>query len=300
MREISFLENKFEKCVIALGFFDAVHIGHECVLSECVLQAKEMHVTPFAFTFDNNPCTYVKQKTERLISSFDERLKRFSSIGIEAVLSAPCEESFFELTPIQFLEKLKAFGALGIVCGRDYTFGAGGKGDVFTLEQYCSKNDIKLFVVNEKQVNDNKVSSSTIKDLIKTGDINQANKLLGYNYSISGTVIKGRGDGGKYLFPTMNLSLPNEKVLPKTGVYYTKAKIDDKTYKSITNVGAHPTFNDVTENIETYVLDFTGDLYGKHVEIEFIDYLREIKKFDSVDDLKAQISHDIALVRSKV
>ena len=301
MKEVSFFEKNNDKCVIALGFFDAVHIGHVDVLSSCVDMATSFNVMPFAFTFLGNPADYFENKESCLLCNYKERLNKFSSLGIKGVLCAPCEKKFFDIEAIDFLNALRErFSVVGIVCGQDYTFGSGGKGSVSLLKSFCEENNISLKIVDEKKVDGEKIGSSLIKRLVSIGEMQKANYLLGYNFSISGVVEKGRGDGHKHVYPTINLPIPLGKVVPKSGVYLSNVVVQEKTYLSITNVGAHPTFNDDKFNVETFILDFDADLYGKEVSVEFIEYMREIVKFDTPNDLKAQITKDIAYARSKI
>lgn len=298
MIKVSFFDNYSKNTVLSLGFFDAVHLGHVKVLSACVELSKKLKSTPFAFTFESDPSNFVSSKSEKLICPLSERMEKFSSLGIQGVLCAPCEKRFFDISPLEFLRKLKTdFSVKGIVCGYDYTFGAGKSGDAKLLSDFCSENDIELHLVDEVCDNLLKIGSRNIKQYILNGDIKQANKLLGYNYAISGVVQKGRGDGAKFTVPTINIFIPEDKVIPKSGVYLTKTIIDEKKYLSITNVGDHPTFTDFSENVETYLLDFNGDVYGKEVRVEFLEYIREIFKFQSSEDLKAQIMKDVAFAR---
>lgn len=293
----SFYDTNKNSSIIALGFFDAVHIGHQKVISECVKTAKIKNIQSMVFTFSDNPSTYFG-KSESLICSFDERVKCIESLGADVILSAPCDKEFFSMTPEQFLLRLKNnLGVVGIVCGFDYTFGAKGLGNVDTLIDFCAKNNIFLKVIDKVESLGDKISSSIIKKYIEYGEIEKANSLLGRRYSLSGIVVKGRGDGTKSLFPTINIDFPLNKQIPQSGVYATKTIVNGVTYCSVTNVGHHPTFDDYFENVETYVIDFDGDLYGKKVSVEFEKKLRDISKFDSIDELKKQIEKDILSAR---
>lgn len=293
MREFSFFEDKTENCVVALGFFDAVHKGHARVLTECVMLSKELNATPVAFTFDCNPADFILSKADKLVCTYEERLEKFSALGIKCVLKAPCTKDFFDLDAFAYLSTLvENFGVRGIVCGRDYTFGKNRTGTVEVLKKFCVSNGVKFSLVDELSDEGQKIGSTDIKKYIQKGDMEKVNFLLGYNFSIKGKVVHGRGDGKKSLFPTVNLDIPSDKVLPKKGVYFTKVEIDGVFYKGITNVGEHPTFNDFTSNIETFILDFDGELYGKTVAIEFLAFLRDVKKFDSIKQLKIQIGED--------
>lgn len=297
MTEKSFYSTNKNNCVIALGFFDAVHLGHEVVIKECVKSAKKLNADSVVFTFRDNPAQYF-HKDEKLICSYDERVEIFSSLGVDQTLFAPCNKEFFSLTDKDFLLALKdRLKVVGIVCGFDYTFGAFGSGNVDTLVDFCNQNDIYLKVIDKIESLGDKISSRIIRKDIELGDIESANTLLGRRYSLSGVVVKGRGDGSKKVFPTINVEYPQDKQIPKAGVYVTKTIIEGMVYSSVTNVGAHPTFDDYYENVETYVIDFNDDLYGKFVKVEFVKWIRDISKFDNADALKQQIEKDILTAR---
>ena len=296
MIEKSFYDTNQNSSIIALGFFDAVHLGHQKVIGECVRIAKEKNLQSMVFTFSDNPATFFG-KDEKLICSYPERLDRISMLGADIVLRAPCDKNFFSMSPSEFLMRLKELNVVDIVCGFDYTFGEKGRGNVDTLNDFCDKNGIYLKVISKIESFGDKISSTNIRKYIERGEIEKANFLLGRNYCLSGVVIKGRGDGKKSLFPTINIDYPENKQIPKLGVYVTKTTIDGKEYSCVTNVGAHPTFNDYRENVETYVIDFDGDLYGKNICIEFVKKLRDITKFKSTDALKRQIEKDVKVAR---
>lgn len=296
MKKYDFYSKNLNKSVIALGFFDAVHVGHKKVLTTCVELAKKLNAEPVAFTFSDTLSSF--GKGDKLLSTYTERLEKFSNLGIESVLKAPSDESFFAIESIDFLRKLKEdFNVVGIVCGEDFTFGAGGIGNVEYLKEFCQKYNVVLKVVEVLKIDDKKIGARDIKGLVIEGKIKEANLLLGYNYLLKGIVKKGRGDGKSYGVPTINVDYPREKVIPKPGVYITDTRVDGVTYRGITNVGEHPTFCDNTQNIETYLLDVDIDLYEKIVEIEFLEYLRGIKRFSSPQELKAQISLDAEKAR---
>ena len=297
MTEKSFYSTNENNCIIALGFFDAVHLGHKQVIGECVNIAKEKGLQNAVFTFKSNPSNFFG-KSERLICTFDERKNLFNALGVDVVISAPCDEKFFSMSPKEFLSTLvNKIKVVGIVCGYDYTFGKNGLGNVDTLIDFCDKNNIFLKVVDKIESLGDKISSRNIRKFIDCGEIEKANFLLGRNYSISGVVRKGRGDGKKSLFPTINVDYPCDKQIPNSGVYATKTVIDGVKYNCVTNVGSHPTYNDFSENVETYVIDFDKDIYGENVTIEFVKKLRDISKFESTDALKMQIEQDVTIAR---
>ena len=214
-------------------------------------------------------------------------------LGAKRVIVAEWEEKLFNLSPKEFLTKLvKLHNVKGIVCGQDFTFGKGAQGNVKTLKEFCKDNNIKLKVVKLKRHFTKQISTTLIKEKLLNGKIKTANYLLGDNYFISSVVEHGRGEGTLKTFPTANLKLSPDKFKIKSGVYATKVVVDGKKYNGLTNYGSCPTFNCDNFLVETYILDFSGIIYNKEIKIEFLDYLREIKKFNSPQELKEQIKKD--------
>lgn len=296
MKTYDFYTKNTQNSVIALGFFDAVHVGHQKVLTTCNKLSKKLFAEAVAFTFSDSLSAV--GKGEKLLSTYEERLLKFAELGIQSVLKAPCDDAFFAITANEFLKVLKDnFNAVGIVCGEDFTFGAGGCGNVELLQKFCTEHAIRLDVVPVLTVDGKKIGARDIKRLVTDGKISEANELLGYTYTVSGTVRKGRGDGARLVVPTINIDYPMEKVIPKCGVYVTRTCVDGVNYLGITNVGAHPTFGDDTKNIETYLIDADIDLYGRDVKIGFLGYIRDIIKFSDTEQLKSQIQNDVETAR---
>lgn len=296
MKTYDFYTKNNQNSVIALGFFDSMHVGHQKVLKTCKELSQKLSAEAIAFTFSNSLSVF--GKGDKLLSTYEERLEKFSEFGIQSVLKAPCDEEFFAISSNDFLLKLKNdFNAVGIVCGEDFTFGAGGCGDVETLRKFCAEYDILLEIVPVLMINGKKIGARDIKLLVADGKIKDANQLLGYTYTIIGTVKRGRGDGSKFVVPTINIDYPTVKVIPKSGVYVTKIRVDGIEYLGITNVGEHPTFDDCSKNIETYLIDAKVDLYGREVSIRFVEYIRDIIKFPDANQLKLQIQDDIEKAR---
>lgn len=297
MKTYDFYTKNTQNSVIALGFFDAVHVGHQKVLTTCKEISQKLNAEAFAFTFSDSLSAVGKE--EKLLSTYEERLERFSELGMQSVLTAPCDEAFFAITASEFLEKLKNdFNVVGIVCGEDFTFGAGGCGNVDFLREYCTRYGIFLNIVSVLTVDGKKIGARDIKLLVSSGKIGEANGLLGYTYTLYGTVKRGRGDGTKFVVPTINIDYPSKKVIPKCGVYVTRTVVDGVSYLGITNVGAHPTFGDDCKNVETYLIDANVDLYGRKVAVGFVKYIRDIVKFSNAEQLKLQIQKDVETARS--
>lgn len=279
-----------QKYSIGLGYFDTIHLGHASLLREVVksngISAVLTFITPLAGVIDT--------KTEKDLYTFNERCGLFEKIGIRKVFTAIPDNKFLSLSPTQFLDLLTSKINLGtLVVGKNYTFGYKAQGNVELLSNYCIKHDIKLIIIDDVTFDDIKVSSSYIKRMIADGKIDVATKLLNRRYSVYGKVLHGREDGRKIGFPTVNLKLDENRIAPKFGVYKGEIRIDGKYYKTLINVGTHPTFNDNSVNIEAYILDFDRNIYDYPVEIFFDKYIRDVIHFETVDALKKQIQRDL-------
>ena len=281
-------ENNNKKIVLALGFFDCLHKAHREIIEKAISEAKGLDAESCVLTFTGN------LKNSLQIYDFDDRVRLLEDIGVENVLKFDFSPQFASIKPEDFFKILVGkYGVVGVVCGYDYKFGKDARGDVDLLKDLCAEYGVKLFVLEKKLLNGSTISTSKIKDFLSSGDIDNANSFLFKPYHIKSEVVKGRGEGHLFGFPTANLSLKNDKILPKSGVYGTMCDINGKIYKSVTNVGVKPTFNDDTVSIETFIDDFSGNLYGENITIIIYKYLRETKKFDNINALKEQIYEDM-------
>ena len=288
MKIVSFKEIVKENTVLALGYFDSVHIGHKVLLKNAVLLSKKLNATPTALIFTGN------FKGNGEVFSFTERIKRLENEGIERVVYAELTGEFLKTSSDDFINVLfKTINVKALVCGEDFTYGKNALGNVKTLLEKCNESGVELSVVNKVVDNSgNKISTYTIKNLLLAGNVKKANELLGDNYVISGEVIKGKRLGNVIGFPTANIKIDESKTPLKRGVYKTEVIINGVKYKAITNVGTQPTVNGNNEVIETYINDYCGDLYGVNLTVYFIDFMRDIIKFNSVEELKAQLLED--------
>ena len=281
--------DKLDKLCLALGFFDCMHLGHIAIIKKAKEVAKENGYKNAIFTFNSDEDkAYGKQ-----IFSFGERKNIYESCGVEEIIAYEFNEQSKNTLPEDFLSELTTkFNVKAFVCGSDYKFGKNAQGDVALLKDFCKKNGVKLFVVDDVYYDKIKVSSTRVKELITSGRIDEANKLTAYPYFVTGEVIRGRGEGHLFGFPTANVSKSDEKIYPSNGVYGCYVTVDGVRYKAVTNVGNKPTFSDETTTIEPFLLDFSGDIYGKQIKIEFIKKLRDIQKFESPEKLKEAIYRD--------
>lgn len=283
---------------IALGFFDSVHIGHRAVIRRAIEYAQSNGIMSAVLTFENNPMQ-VFGKEDKLIFTFEERLKKFENLGVDIVIRQVFDNKFMNQDKSVFIDELLNNNKIQFaVCGRDYHFGKGGQGDINYLKTRLAQHNIKFMAMDFVLAGQSKVSSSEIRKMIECGRIEKANELLTEPYSITGKVIRGRGEGRRLGLPTINISFNPDKVKPLNGVYISKTIIDSQSFVSVTSIGAKPTFSDDTENIETHILGYNGNLYNQDVKIEFYRYLRGIQKFTDKEQLVNQINHDIKKTQS--
>lgn len=288
---IDFNSVNSQPLALALGFFDCIHKGHEALVSSAIDFAKENKISSALLTFSNDPNIYFSK--EKQIYTFEDRVEVLNKIGIDCVISAIFDKEFANLEPNVFLDILTSrFNVNAIFIGADYTFGAYAKGDVNVLLEYCNQKGIKLFVVPFEKVSGVKLSTRNLKSLVKDGDVATLNKHLSQPYFMRGTILHERHQGTNIGFPTANIK-PNADRLPlKNGIYATYCVVDGIKYFAMTNVGAKPTFADSSISVETYIMDFNQDLYGKEIEIVFVEKMRDIIKFESEYQLVCQLKCD--------
>lgn len=278
-----------ENLIVALGYFDAVHKGHKKVLNKTVEIAKEKNATPSALIFMGG-----KGKSD--VFTLPERLKRIFSSGIKTVIVKELSPEFKNTDKLDFLKELSSlYNIHGVVTGSDFTFGKGALGSVSTLVEFFGDKNVYTEVLEEKS--GEKISSTAVKNALANGDILTANILLDGNYFISGEVIKGKCLGKTLGFPTANILLDKNKFLLASGVYVTFVVISGKIYPSITNVGTQPTVDGENMVVETYIDGYDGDLYGKVLTVYFVEKLRDIVKFNSLNELKAQLEKDLRSIK---
>lgn len=278
---------------LALGFFDSVHLGHRELIRRMNSQAALYEADACVFTFDNDMGAYF-DKNSKQVYTFSERVEIFEKLGVDIVLHRSFDKAFMETSAEDFLSEL--FSSLDIrkvFCGYDYSFGSGKKGDTALLEKYCRTQNIPLEIMPKIERNGERVSTTLIKSLLLSGDVEKANSLLEYPFWLRGTVVHGRNVGHLYGIPTANMDYPNGKILPKYGVYGSIVHIDSEKFKGVTNIGPKPTFDVSSVSVETLIDGAVKDLYGKEIKIELITRLRDIAKFDSPAALSAQIHRDL-------
>ena len=274
------------KRALCLGTFDGLHKGHIKVLSLPLGYSKTV------ITFAVPPKLVFSGKSE-LLMNFEDKLQTLKELGIEEVLTLDFN-SVKDMSPKDFLESLyEKYSPSLICCGFNYRFGRLASGDTEQIKEFCKKKGIEFMMAEPVKEDDITISSTLIRDYIKNGEIEKANHLLTKPFSFKSEVIKGDARGRTIGYPTINQKYPDELVKLKFGVYKTKIIIDEKEFEGITNIGIRPTFKIDFVIAETYIKDFSGDLYGKKLRIIPIEFLREEIKFSSLEELKRQIEIDL-------
>ncbi len=276
--------------VVTVGDFDGVHLGHRTLLREVISYAESLGIPSIAVTFDRNTKSFLRQTPSFYLTDFEEKKSLIHSEGIQTVCSVPFDAEFSKLSPGAFLSFLRErYGCTDLFGGADFRFGSGGEG---TLVDGACVEGIRQHVVSLK-TDLVKISSSSIRSALTDGLIERANSWLGYPYSVSGKVLEGKHLGRTIGFPTVNLSPPAEKVLPRNGVYITETLIDGIVYRSVTNVGVRPTVKDGdSRNIETHLLHASGDFYNKNITVRFLSRLRDEIQFSNLGELMQQLRAD--------
>lgn len=279
--------SRFQELSICLGYFDGVHLGHQALIKYARKNAK---YTLGLLTFDKPISTLVDNgKNKEVLTSLDDRFKIISKLGVDYYFVTKIDKDFVNLTDLEFVEMLKKMNVKEIFVGKDFRYGKNAQGTIYTLQDYF---DVK--VIDIENIDGEKVSTQKIGNLILSGEIDKANDLLCHNYNVVGMIVHGEHIGASLGYPTINLKLSDNYVLPKFGVYKTICYIDNVPHVAIANVGKKPTIGDNFEaGIEVHLKDFKGNVYGDVVNLEFLKFIREEKKFSSLEELKSQIAKDI-------
>lgn len=283
-----------KRVVLALGHFDSVHIGHREVIGLAKEKAVSLGVLPAVFLFDGDLKSVIGKTSNKPVYSLNKRIDLIKNLGVDEFYFAPISKDFLSLTKNEFLDKLNdEYDILSYVSGDDYRFGKNAEGDVKFLKEYAKSKGQTVYTADTKTFDGIKISTSLIKEKLLLGDVKKANLLLGENYSVTGVVYRDRKVGTKIGFPTVNLKIDSDLIALKQGVYKGEIILHNKPYKTIINYGTRPTFDNDLSVIEAHIIGFSGDLYDKEITLYFTDYLRDIKKFSSEDELKNQLKSDI-------
>ena len=286
-----------DKRVFALGFFDGVHRGHQALLDRCVEMARALDCGTGAITFDAHPKSLFSADVPPLINSTGDRKRLLGRFGIEHIHTYPVTWQVMSMPWQDFLEELLKYGAAGFVCGNDFRFGARGEGSGETLLAFCRERGLPCVIVPEQTADGLRISSTHIRRLIEAGDMEAAVRFLGHPHLLTGTVVPGKQLGRTLGIPTANLRLPEGLAVPKFGVYACLAEIDGVKYPAVTNVGTRPTVSGQGITVEPWILDYSGDLYGRELTLEFHKFLRPEEKFPDLPALQAAIHQNARQTR---
>ena len=285
---------------VALGNFDGVHLGHQAIIKEAVSTARKktsqgIPEKAAVFTFSTHPKNLIPgaKHVENIIYS-DEKRDLIESLGVDYYIDIEFNEDIMTMEPADYVRDLllEKFHAKDVFCGFNYRFGYKAAGNTETLRRLGEEYGFRLHEMPPVMVDGEVVSSTLIRELIRSGDIDECDRFLGRNYTIGGEVVVGNKLGKSIGFPTSNIMIDETMVTPPNGVYITYLVYNGVRYPSITNVGVKPTVGAFRKNIETHVFNFDKELYGKFIKIEFIRMTRPEAKFASIEDLKAQIAKD--------
>ena len=276
---------------VALGAFDGVHIAHGVLINNAVTYAKEKGINSCVFTFDVNP------KDSKLITTNRERQDIFELMGADILFLKQFDDSLKNLEPTEFLNKYLK-NCRYICVGFNFKFGKDRKGNTTDIETFCKTNAIDFDIVDAVKYKGEIVSSSLIRECILNSDFKSAKEMLGRNYFVTGVVEKGDKIGITLGFPTANI-VP-DSIIAGEGVYLTYTTVDGKRYKSVTNVGGKPTIRGGVNRVETHIIDYSGDVYGKEIKVEFIKKIRDIIKFENTDSLKSQLKNDVNIAKTEL
>lgn len=285
-----------EHPVLTIGSFDGVHIGHKKIIDQLNEIAAAVGGESVMLTFAPHPRKVLDPNSNlHLITVMEEKIEKLAEAGLQHLIIYPFTKEFSSLEPEAYIQDLLVDGihAKTIVVGYDHHYGKGRKGDFKLIEKLSEKYGYKVKEIPAKAIEDINVSSTKIRAAIEAGNIQLANQYLGWNYEFSGEVVTGNQKGRTIGFPTANLSIDSDKVIPQSGVFAALASVDGVWKKAMLNIGKKPTVaSDNQISVEVHILDFSEDLYGQKISIILIDKLRDEKKFDSLDALAQQLAID--------
>lgn len=296
-REIDAIDKTFPYACVTIGNFDGVHLGHQMLFAEVVQKAYRHQGTSVAITFDPHPLQVLRPEGIKLISTCAQKIELIGHAGIDVLVIVPFTLQFAATPAVHFVDEIlkRRIGVRELVVGYDYAFGKGRTGDIKFLQQQGREKGFPVTVVDAHCENGMLVSSTKVREMIVEGRMADARRLLGRYYQIRGEVQVGKQRGSKEIgFPTANLHLEPEDLIPRIGVYVSQVICDGKCYGGVLNIGYNPTFGEEKLVAETHIFDFNQDIYGKPIKVNLLQFLRGEQKFSGVQELAAQIGRDVA------
>ena len=287
-----------KKTIITIGTFDGVHIGHQKIIEQLIDNARKEYCESLILTFFPHPRMVLQEKSEiQLLNTIDERAELLEKYGLDNLIIHPFDKAFSRLSPEEFVKDILVdkLNIKKIVIGHDHRFGRNRTADINDLIFFGEKYDFDVQQISAQEIQEVSVSSTKIRKALEDGNIVLANQYLGYDYFITGIVQKGKQLGRTIGFPTANIKIPeNYKLIPKNGVYIVKSNFQNETTFGVMNIGTNPTVDGKRLSIEVYYLNHNSNLYGQKIKVSLVDFIRDEKKFKSVDLLRQQLEKDVA------
>ncbi|WP_062061714.1 bifunctional riboflavin kinase/FAD synthetase [Aquimarina longa] len=282
--------------VVTIGTFDGVHIGHKKIIERLVESAENSNIESVILTFFPHPRMVLQQDSEiKLINTIDERMQILKKTGLSSVVVHPFTKEFSRLTAGEYVQEMlvNCLNVRHVIIGYDHRFGRNRNSNITDLASYGIENNFTVEEISKQDIDDVAVSSTKIREALSKGDITKANTYLGYEFMLTGIVVKGKKLGRKLGYPTANLYIKEAyKLIPKNGVYIVKSSIDGQIYYGMMNIGVNPTVNGTQQTIETHFFDTSFNLYDKKIQIEMLKRIRDEKKFDSIEELQEAMQQD--------
>ena len=295
-RSLDEITQPFENPCVTIGNFDGVHLGHQLLFREVVRRGRANSGCSVVVTFDPHPLRILRPGGIKLISTIEQKIEQIEKAGIDALIIIPFDLEFAATTAEHFVDEilLKKIGMTELVVGYDYAFGKGRSGDTRFLKNRGEEKGFPVTVVDAHYQDGKLVSSTRIRELVHQGRMMDARELLGRPYQIRGVVQVGKQRGGKEIgYPTANLQVNENDLVPRIGVYVTQVICEGKCYGGVLNIGYNPTFSENRLVAETHIFDFNKDIYGKPIKLNLLKFIRDEKKYPGIGELAEQISRDV-------
>ncbi len=294
--------NRLEKAIVTTGTFDGVHFGHQKIINRLEELAKQHHGESVIITFFPHPrlVLFPEDNDLKLINTLDEKIELLEKSGINHLIIIPFTKEFSRLSSLEFIQQIlvEKIGTKKLVIGYDHHFGKNREGSFEHLKHYSKEYGFNVEEISEQDINDVAVSSTKIRNAILEGNVNIANKYLGYNFNLRGIVKKGDQIGRTLGFPTANISLAETyKIIPADGIYAVNVYLNERKLHGMLYIGDRPTVNGKSKVIEVNIFDFSSDVYDQLIKVEFLQYIRGDKYFKSLDELKDALANDEIVVR---
>lgn len=306
MNTVQNISNFFtdEKTFVTIGTFDGVHFGHQKILEKLVFEAKAAGKKSVLLTFFPHPRMVLQKNAKiEMINTIDERSALLKKTGLDYLIIHPFSKAFSRTTALEFVRDtlVNTLNISKLIIGYDHHFGKNREGNIDQLTEYSHLYDFTVEEILAQDIDDVSVSSTKIRRALASGNLKTANNYLGYHFMLNGIVVNGKQLGGKIGYPTANIDIQETyKLIPKTGVYVVKSTIENKTIFGMMNIGSRPTVNGKHQTIEVHFFDFNQDLYGKHLTIALLYFLRDEHKFDAVSSLVQQLKKDEETARNYI